>query len=200
MGGSIMHGRKSGGSTRPLRAIAPNTDDGNAILQVAAVGSVSPSFSGVSRPNGATVYTANQIVLDEEGASDTLEWDNLVAEAGAGGYITKVLLATSQQSCTARFRIWFFNVPIASLASPPPDSTAQALNLAAADFTNGRVVGYVDLPACADVGAVAMAQAFPVLHFVTNGSVRLYGIIEALDGFTADANQDFYVLIGIERG
>lgn len=111
------------------------------------------------------------------------------------GYITKARIITNNNSRTPRLRLYLFN---------NNNVTMYADN---SDFKilwdeRDKMIGYIDFPALstssnASNSSIAMVTDIR-LQFNTDNLKQLYGVIETLDSFPADANQEYYIELSAE--
>lgn len=142
-------------------------------------------------------YSANDILSDSATDTQGHYWvfDDAAAVSGGSGWICKLLATCSVDALTTRLRVWFFK---SAPTTTEMDDNA-AFNLTAAD--RGAVVGYLDLPAFADAGAVSYAQNISDrLPFTASGDDKLYAVVQTLDAFTNEsAGMTLDLWIWVER-
>ena len=108
----------------------------------------------------------------------------------AYGNIVKAVIATTQTTCVARFRIHLFTATL----TPLGDNDAYT-----ALYTNKLIdAGYIDFPACVTDGAGSSMAFSQVLNSsfpfkLPSSSVSIYAIFETLDAFTPDSDQKFFI-------
>jgi hypothetical protein len=157
------------------------------------------TLDGVSftRPANATEYAVGDAVTKNAGGAIEISVDT--GDEGAGGYITRLLLTTSQTSCTARFRVWFLR---ADFGTPAADNAALIAGYFDSGTELGKIIGYVDMEAMqpGSVGALSV-NTDARLHFQCDPEdTSIYFYIAALDAFTPASGQTFNLEIGVERG
>ena len=88
-----------------------------------------------------------------------------------------------EDGVTARYRLHLFNADVSS-ATTTNDNVTKAMD----NDDRSKYLGYVDLPAMADLGEFSFAQAdqLQFMYVLADGADTLYGILEDLDGETAE--------------
>jgi hypothetical protein len=130
-------------------------------------------------------YAANDVL--SQSASDTVGVHWVFADAarssGGSGWVTKLRVTSSVEGLTARLRLWLFD---ADPSASEKDDNA-AFNLVAAD--RAKCLGYIDLPAMIDAGAVSFSQNTTerFRYVCATGSTSLFGIVQTLDAITGEA-------------
>lgn len=130
-------------------------------------------------------YTAGDVLSDA--VTDTTGHPFVFAgaarTAGGGGWIVRLMLTLSVDAAVPRTRWWFFN---AAPTTTEQDDNA-AFDLTVADRT--KLVGYIDLPALADAGHVAVAQNISdkLAYRCAGSGTSLFSICQTLDAFTNEA-------------
>lgn len=162
--------------------------------------SASDSFT---RPTGTTAYAALDAVTNSTGTTIPFILD-FPCKPGASGYITKVRLITDLSTCTAQFRVWFYDQynPIAGIPTLPKDNDPLALLWSNRTFR----LGYIDLPSLSTEGtgtnsaqtmmSLGNNGAFAVTLPV--GSNRLIAVLETIGTFTPVASQQFYMQVFLD--
>lgn len=144
-----------------------------------------------TRPANTTAYAAKDVVGTDPGAA--LEFASIARAAGGSGYITKVVVSTTDtgpSTASARFRLHLYNTSAPSgITDNSPNTVLYA--------DRAKYLGYIDLlPATIEgAGSGAVAEvvdiAFP---FVTSGNDDLWGVLETLDAITPSANSTTYAV------
>lgn len=144
----------------------------------------------LTRPNDTTAYAAGDVVSNSASATTPLALP-LARVEGGSGYLVAARLSTSKKSITPRMRVHLFNASDPTLAA---DNAAWRELFADAS----KRLGYFDLPAmstAADTTNSNMARALDLalrIPFVAAAAaLNLYAVLETLDAFTPDANQQF---------
>lgn len=152
-----------------------------------------------TRPNNTTPYTANKSIGTNP-ATDIIFLD-ISDVVNGNGYITKARIMTSKTGITPRLRLHLFGGSKPNLADQS-DVTV---------LYNDAIVrlGVIDFPALSFQlsGNSSYAQVADLrLYFKTDiptsapspQKKSIYAILETLDGFTPDANQEFYLQLAAE--
>lgn len=154
-----------------------------------------------ARPADTTAYTAKDVVSNNATTTTFLAFTALGRTVDGSGYIVKARLETDQATCTARFRLWLYRVPNASLATAVGGDNAQF----AVKWANRTSrIGYLDFPALATEGtgsdaAVALNNDIRMAFGAASDDTGLYGVLEALDAFTPNSAQNFFVALTAEQ-
>lgn len=130
-------------------------------------------------------YAANDVLSGDADNTEGVAWivPSIGIRSGGSGWIVKVVATFSVDALVPRLRLWLFN---ANPSASELDDNA-AFTIAAADRT--KLLGYIDLPALADAGAVSAAQTIDIRqHFkCAADSASLYMIVQTLDAFTNES-------------
>jgi hypothetical protein len=153
---------------------------GHGVSVRAALNAVSP---GVIEAAGD--YAANDVLSQAVSNGTGLHWvfTNAARVTGGSGWITKLRATCSVDALVPRLRVWFFD---ADPSTSEKDDNA-AFSLTAAD--RALCLGYMDLPALADAGAVSFTQnTTDRFRFVcADGSRNLLAIVQTLDAVTNES-------------
>lgn len=136
-------------------------------------------------------YAAGDVLSNSATASAGVHWVfDGIAPTGGSGYITKVVVTCSAEGLLCRFRLHLFN----AVPSGSELDDNEALSIVVAD--RAKWIGYVDLPAMADLGTMTGAQSIDVrLKFdCASDDDALYGILQTLD---AETNEAASMTVGI---
>lgn len=152
-----------------------------------------------TRPNNTDGYIAGDVVSNSTSASTLIELANAVRSAGGSGYIVAIRLSTDKKSITPRFRVHFFNASNPTVAV----DNAQWKEVYA---DASKRLGYVDLNSMttgADTTNSDMSRAQDLTVRVpfnaANSATSIYALLEALDGFTPAANEEFTLTITVDQ-
>lgn len=130
-------------------------------------------------------YAANDVLSQSATNNAGVHWvfTNAARSAGGSGWITKARATCSVDAMATRLRIWLFD---ADPTETEKDDNA-AFSLASAD--RAKCLGYIDLPAFSDAGAVSFAQnTTERFRFVCASASRdLFAIVQTLDAITNEA-------------
>lgn len=154
-----------------------------------------------ARPADTTAYTAKDVVSNNATTTTMLQFSNAARVNGGGGYILKAQLMTDQSTCTARFRLWLYQLPSASLPTAvPADNATFPLKWA----NRAKRIGYIDFVALSTEGtgsdaASALSTDVRLAFGCDAADSAIYGLLEALDAFTPASGQNFYVDLGVEQ-
>lgn len=154
----------------------------------------------LTRTADANVYTAGDAIANATSAAAIL------AFAGAGrlleaadpilsGYITKMRLVTSQSTCVAQIRLWFFRT-----ATPFINNDNAAFLIKLVD--QATRLGYYDLPALAtEAGSdCAIAQILDArMAYKAAADGYLYVAVQTKTAFTPASAQTFLLELTFER-
>lgn len=148
---------------------------------------VSASFK---RPNNTPVYGVKVTISTLAASYLTFTFSQIY-----NGYITKARIVTNNNSRTPRLRLHLFN---ADDVSKYADNTDYKILWA----ERAKRIGFIDFPALSSSSAASDSSIAMVadlrLQFKTDNSGNLYGVIETLDSFPADANQEYYIELSAE--
>lgn len=147
-----------------------------------------------TRPSNTTAYSVNDIVSD-----NFMQVIKPSARITKGtGYITGFKLVTNK-IITAKFRIHFGKS--STFFATLTDNVVN--NPTYSELTNPNYLGYVDLPALSSGGNTTTSyvmdntQRFP--YASVDANIELYFVLETLDAFTPDSNQQFTLSIATEQ-
>lgn len=157
------------------------------------------------RAANTTAYAANKAIALDCFDADIVNligsgvacpvW-NVVEKAGDGGYITQVILETSQVTNTSAYQLFFY--------SSGSFSIADNATLLHQTVLSGlpTLIGVVDIPALVPGTSVAWGiNATAIrLPFITLTTPHLSVCMKTVTGFTPDSVQGYKISVGIERG
>lgn len=128
-------------------------------------------------------YAANDVLSDDADNGEGHAWlfAGAARVSGGGGWIVRVIATFSVDGLVPRLRVWFFN---ANPSASELDDNA-AFSIAVAD--RSKLIGYIDLPALADAGAISVAQNIADKLPYTCAASDLYAIVQTLDAFTNES-------------
>lgn len=142
------------------------------------------------RPNNTATYGVRAAVSTTAASYLIFTFSNIF-----NGYITKARIITNNNSRTPRLRLHLFNADDVSTYIDNSDYKIMWAERA-------KRVGFIDFPALSSSGGASDASNAQVtdvrLQFKTDNSRKLYGIIETLDSFPGDANQQYYIELSAE--
>lgn len=151
---------------------------GKTLTIQATLNALAPAIAAAGNYAALDVFS-NDATAD---AGDPFVFAGAARVDGGGGWITRLILTCSATGLLARTRIWFFN---AAPTTTEMDDNA-AFNITVAD--RSKVIGYLDLPALADVGDIAYAQNITDrLQFDLPSGTSLYAIGQFIDAETNEA-------------
>lgn len=125
-------------------------------------------------------YAAGDVLSESatNGAGTAWRFSDIAPASGRSGTINGAMATCDEDSVTFRLRVHLFSANPSS--SELDDNAAKNFN----DSDRANYVGYIDLPAMADVGGFAVAKADQqTMPFVAFGS-DLWGVVETLDAET----------------
>ena len=149
------------------------------------------------RPDDTTEYAAGDALADSTTEPEPLVFAGMARMNGGTGAITKAMLQTDAPAFDAGLRLHLWNAP------PTATNDNEALALATADAEHYQ--GYVDFGDPVIAGSeLAIAANVAIggsgLSFAcAEDDDSLYGLIEVLDVFTPDAEQEFVVSLTAVR-
>lgn len=143
-----------------------------------------------TRPANTTAYTALDAISDDTSAAAV----HALAFPGVGvsGYIVGARITTTQNTCTETFRLHLYRSQPTPIVDNSPFTNLYA--------NNANRIGQLSFGAAAAEGsgstaaeAILTAGSGNVpMPYVTKGG-DLYGLLEAVGGFTPASGQQFYV-------
>ncbi|MBA2704914.1 MAG: hypothetical protein H0U60_13815 [Blastocatellia bacterium] len=159
-------------------------------------------LTALTRPADTTAYTAKDAIANATTSPATLSFTGVARTTGGSGYIVKAMILTSLTTCVETFKLHLYNAAPTALN----DNAACTAPLYA---DAASYVGTILFPACATEGTgstAAYAVAVPgttatanlPLKFVTNADANLYGLLEAVIGFTPASAQTFSIILSSE--
>lgn len=127
-------------------------------------------------------YGALDIMSDSASAGNVWVFANAARFKGGNGRIRKMLVTTSVEGITSKFRLWLFHTALTTTAV----NDNAAFNLTAAD--RDKVVGYIETLAAVDMGAINYAQSIGLdMEFsLPDGETDLYGVLVTVDAVSAE--------------
>lgn len=168
---------------------------GNTLVRVVfGVRAANTTAYAANKAIGLQCYDADIINLGDLSVSCPV-W-NVVERAGDGGYITQVLLETSQSTNVSAYQIFFYasgNFTIADGATLLHEPVLSGIH---------TLIGTVDIPALIPGTNTAWGvNATPIrMPFSTLTTPHLVAQIKTVTGFTPQSVQGFKLSVGIERG
>jgi hypothetical protein len=200
-GANLIVGYDTTGNVKRALKCIQDGSTSQGILQVAPVGLAQMLLPAapIVRPANTTAYAVGDVIAPASLAvADTKrEIVNAVAVAGSGGYIAGVSMWTTQISCVARFRLWFFS------NNSELDDGGGGTNIDNLPFFidtgTPDIIGYLDLPAAQSLGGVSWSQNMSVCLPISCDATSLYFVLQTLDAFTPASGQSFRVKTAIER-
>lgn len=142
------------------------------------------------RPNNTPTYNPRVAVSTLEASYLTFTFSQVF-----NGYITKARIVTNNNSRTPRLRLHLFN---ADDVSTYADNTDYRILWA----ERAKRIGFIDFPALSTSSGASNASSAMVgdvrLQFKTDNLRQIYGVIETLDSFPADANQQYFIELSAE--
>lgn len=134
-------------------------------------------------------YAAGDVVGD----NDVIEFPNIGSDENGTGYITKVILGTTQSDNAAAYKLHFFSV------APTPIDDNEPFVLPYEDMPN--FIGTVQLEAMTPKGS---EMAYSVnkdirLQYQCVLNTSLFGVLETDDVFSPATVQKYTITLGIEQ-
>lgn len=197
--GSTLAGGSGGVSNQTTRVVLASDVGLPAGTQYLGTvgGTTFTSTTSFTRPNDTTAYAALDTISDSTSAPTVLTFTGAAKVTAGTGYITKLIAATDQKTCTARLRLHFYY----NSAPTAINDNSPFLWLWA---NRANYIGSLTLPAFGTEDPTNSTGAYAIdivdrLPFTTATTSSLYAIVETLDAFTPAAQQNFYFILGVEQ-
>ena len=150
------------------------------------------------RPANTSAYTALDVVGNDTAGlvspailsfTSVATSKNSNSPVPAIGYITQAVIFTDQSACTAQFRLHLFTSTLTAIVDNAPYTALYT--------SASKKIGQINFAACATEGAgstSASSTAYLSMPFrLPSASTTIYGILEAIDGFTPASGQKFFI-------
>lgn len=151
-----------------------------------AFGKLITKNATITRPNDTLPYVAKDCVASSVSLPSCITFTDLAREIGGTGYITKARILTNNSTTTARFRLHLYNT-----------DGLTVLDNNQFNLTQNPSIGFIDFDALTTEGSGSTkSQSLNTnirLAYEAGDSKNIFGILEALDPFTPDANQTFFI-------
>jgi len=165
---------------------------------IGRVGGLTVEISAtLTRPSDISQYGDKDVIANATSGASVLLFPG-AGRAGvtpASGYITKALAFTDQPSYSLLQKLHLYHT------APTPRGDNQPFQTEIADAN--RYIGIIDFPAFsqeAPGGSMAFTQDANIrMPFVIPSGTTIYGIPEAVNGFTPAASQTFIYKLTIEQ-
>lgn len=150
-----------------------------------------------TRPSNTTAYAAKDAVADGTSSPTILTFANLARKVGRGGYITGIQIFTDDDTVTEVFRLHLFS-------SSPTAINDNAAMTAPLYADVSKYVCNIKLAAMASQNSAGAAQTqqgttmeppVAIPYICGSSETSLYGMLEAVSGFTPTSGQKFTVIL-----
>ena len=156
------------------------------------------AVSPLTRPNNTDAYIAKDTVADLATGAHVWKWAGLLGAsqlAGSSGKIVRAVLLTDQVTNTEVFRLHLYSAAPTALGDNVPCTAPLLADVA-------TYLGPVDFPAAVGEATSSAAHAVSVVEhqIASDANGDIYGILEAVGGFTPAANQKWEITLFAQAG